>query len=1071
MSSENTLEFLLERLAAVAPDVDQNSTTFQAEFTSPVSSYFGIGQPKSDVLAIVRARLSEEFPDIEDSALSDAVGRIAALIFQTLDLENEAAKSRRSLNDRRLLSGSDLEDHRSSFFVDPENGRFASGTMRAYFPTPRNLTVDGVTRITIASSGDAPERIYRPSSFVTITAASMRNQIDGTRYYVDIPVVATEPGTIYDLEVGQARGATGVVGASSITNLTRIEGGADADDPTSYLARIQNSNRNRSAASFGGLEYLLGTLGLSAYYLSRAGDELMLRDRIYGPSFISGVLGGYKRDYSNSSTSLTQGEFVSLGVAYDLWITSEGGTQQETTTVRVSNCRDEGLLLVSGDIGYIEHDGNPATPVQVDPTSSAPLASNEYVFVTRALSLGLVVNDPSIYRQPFVRHTWSAFPIEIGDVIERESWVDTLTGIRSRGIVRSLGNGILTNGQKTVVEWDTTDTAINIDVDRFRWQAVRSNADWTDSSRGKYAASILPHTSVPCFALPLIRRRAIGANGDVITVGNYPALTKPGVETPELVNFAYVPRTRNLIEQETPLPLAWLSRIELMDAINGQPKSSGQRAYAYPAHPLFVEFLEARHSADATAGSTPVRVRFHLTGPQAMAPSPACSIGIDGIDFDVDPSVPSGYTPVGSGVSYEAASPGNPVVGKDSWKRYGPYRPLYWGSTTYAATPLDATLAETDRLVLGTPGIAESNLTDFIGQIVYDEDGPRTPRAGDWAFLIPDTFVDAVISDTAGWPDPYPYAPNYTDLSEQEWFKVARAFPIQSIEAGGDAIIVAAPDIPSNETGRLFIVQGTSRAAQIAQGRTAEGTYNFDVFCARLDHTSSDPQDVEHPPFNTPAQFDPLELYAHGFFLYSSRPGTFMSADDDVSLLLPTGYLNDGEEVDGRTLQLYGPTGSRLTDIQETLDDPSVRPMTNTGLVRQMPPARVVIAFHYEAEDLEAEQAASVVVAAFAEAQVSKALDLSDLVDALRDAGATYVSTGRAFVMVQDHLRDFRRNASRGTTQLDDIGDLIPDAILCRQIDTTLRAQAKANNQDFVDENPSNWIGEFVYRFGDYQED
>jgi hypothetical protein len=1070
------LDFLLERVAEADPELDLTSASFKESFTDPVTSYFGLDLPTTDILAIERARLTEEFPDLDGSVLSDAVGRIAALIFIVCNAELEASKSRRRLDDRRLLSGADMEEMRDTFFVDAEGGRFASGRMRVYFPTPRNIVLDGATRIIVPAGGGLSDRSYRPTTFYNFTASFMRNQQEGTRYYVDIDVVAGTSGSDHDLDVGEARGSTGIPGAILITNPDRIEGGQDEDDVDTYLSRIQASNRTRTGSTFGGLDYLLRTLGLSRFYVAQTGDPLLTRDRIYGPAFISGVLGGFKRDYSSADAVLTNGQWASLGIAYDVWITTSDETQQQISTVRISNLRDEGLIILSGDMGYIEHSSG--TPVATDPVTTLAMPANHKVLVSRSKSLGLVVNDPLLYRRPFTRYTFSMFPIEVGDVLEREGWVDPFAGIRSRGTIRSLGDAILTGGRKVSVELDdAADPYITIVEESFRFQILRVNSNWWEATRGKFAASILPHTSCPCFAIPVVGRRAVDPLGELLKVGEFPALTKPGTTAAEVVAGAYVPRTRNILEQETPLPLSWLSRCEIMDPLNNQARATGLRSYIYPAEPLFVEFLEARHSADATTGSTPVRVRFHLLGPQAAAPSPACSIGIDGIAADVNPATYPGYSSEGSGTEYVGSYAGSPVVGLNSWRRYGPYRPLAWPRTTYTATPEDP-VAETDRLVLGTaiPDYATSNLVDLISQIVYDSSGPRVPKVGDWVLMIPTggtyAWTAATITDTAAWPNPYITDPNYGDLiyPNNEWYKVARAFPIKEIK-DGITIIIEAPDVPVGETGYLWIVQGTSRREQLSAGRGSEGTYNFDVFCARLDHSGSDPSVVEHPPYNTPVQFDPLEMYIQGFHQYSSRPSLFFSADDNTTLLFPTGYVNDGEELDGRTIQAYGPTGSSVADIQTAIDDDSVRPMTATGLVKQMPPVRVVSTFHYENDALAPKDAAMAIVAQFRIGQAAANLDPSDLVDALREAGATYVSTGRTFVQEQDHIRGFSRSASRGTTQVTVIGDLIPDAIVCRQLDSRKKALALAAGEDFVDEDSSNWIEEYIYRYGDYLED
>jgi len=1068
----NILDFLLERVQAALPDVDINTSTFANQFTRPVREYFGLDVPQADIRAIIRARLQEEFPDIAESAMEDIFARQAALLGLPIWAEIQGALSRRRLDDPTVLSYNDLEESRDVYLTDVSGGAFSSGTFRAYFTAPRNLVVDTTTRIQLPSNGTSAARSYRPTSQLNVSTAQMRLSKDGNRYYVDVPVVASEPGVQYDLEPGEGRGATGIPGAIVVNNVGRISGGQDADDTTAYLARIRSSVRNRSAASFGGMTYMLQTLGLSRFTLVQTGHPLMTRDRIYGPTHISGILGGFKADYAQVADPVLTGS-ISLGVAFDVWIGSTQG--QQVNTVRVSALRDEGIILTAGDIGSFPYSGG--VPLTVHPVTGDPLGG-DYVIQARSKSFGLLIADPTLYRPPFTRYSFSMYPIEAGDVIEREGWVDEYTGIRSRMVITSLGTGILTGGRQTIVHLDATDEP-NVDEGLFRWQALRINAQWWDADRKKYAASILPHTSVPCFAIPLVRRRALGPTGAVLRVGAFPALTKPGTSSAETIGSAYVPRTRNVIELETPLPIAWLDRCELMDSLTQQPFPSGQRAYVYPAHPLFAEFLESRHGSAAVTGSTPVRVRFHLLGPQAMAPSPQLTLGVEGYDPDDIGGVPDGYDHVGSLAEYQASYPGDPVVGRDAWRRFGPYKPLFWPETSYESTPLDPLASESGRLIFSTLGYNTLELVDFGGELLYTDEGTRIPQVGDWVIMIPTTgtyaYVDpdgGAITDPAAWPDPYVLPPMYDTVpSPVDWYKICRAFPILEIE-DDETVIVHAADIPSGEIGRAWIVQGTSRAVQLSQGRGPEGTYYTDIFCARwVDDSLAEPDTVEHPPYGTPVQLDLAELYMQGFNLYSATPGIFYSNQDEATLLFPTSYVNDGEELDGRTIQVYGPNGNEIETTQTAIDDEAVRPMATQGLVKHNPPVRVVLAVHYDAADLTAEDAAQTLADAFIAAQASGRIEVSDLIAALYDAGADYVSSGRAFVLAQDNLRKISWSSSRGAIHISQLGDLVPSAIDVRKLDRTARALAYQTGATFVDEDSGNWSESYTYRYGDYDED
>jgi hypothetical protein len=1052
-------EFLIHRLNTVFPDFDTNDPAFVAQVLGPLKQYTGEGQAYADLQKLLSDRISQVNPSWNGSALVDLIVAHVAAMLRPLQMELAAANSRRKLSDPTLLSPQDLQELRDVFLVDPDQGGFAVGVFRAYFAVPRSILIDSTNLLTVESVRGS--LTYRPTRTVEISGAQMQAQRQGGQYYVDFEAKATAPGSASNLAPGEGS-ATGIGSAVRVVNPDRFTSGVDASSPATLLELIRSSVVSRTLASAAGLSNFQKRVASGqSYTLIQSGDRRMLRDRIYGPCTISGIPGGFSSQADSQEDYLEGGDYLSLGLAFDIWLRQPKSAGLQT--LDLLNLTDEGLLLYDRDLVYVAN--------LLDPLTGDPLPEDHAQVRSLRRGFGQFVADPSLYDWP-LDYKLTVFPVRAGDVLELQGFFDPASGIRERFTYISTGYGMLRYGHAQVVS--TQEPGLLEDLvgrARLRAQSLRVNLDPTDEDRHRDLTSVLPYTCVPCLSVPLRYERAKNANGTSARQGGYYVLCQPGTSIPEVSGGSYVPKTYNQFAEDTPNPMAWIDRAELLSAITQQPQPAGQKVYAYPTQILFAEFLEPRLGESSGTGTSPVRIRVHLLGPQGICFTPSCTVG----------PTHTQYQDLGSGDTIEVEEvAGAPVLGYRVQKNCGPYRPFGWPEVPYTVTDLEPLSTQSNRIVLTgptAPTYMTEPLKDFSDRTVYDVYGARQIRPGDWVVIKPSNVTEAT-----GYNDPsgYPEEPFFE--AQDEWQRGTRAYPITEIE-NGYTLIVEAADLPNGESGVLWVMQGTSRAVQLVEGESVlglgqdssplvrggrgnEGTYSFDLFVGLAD-PSDDPLENEPPAYNTSATLDMAHSHAQGFVLCNPNPGEGFGVYETPSLLWPTSYLA-GHALAARTVRLYGAKGTDLRTQQSELDVGGVRPILATGVVKRAPPTRVVLCLYYDAVSLSAQDAIEALEARFYELREERKIEVTDFVGVLYSKGADYVTTGRAFVLTQDFDRRWSYQASRSGIVLDDLSEIIPQTIIVRRLDRAIRQQ---QGRGFDELSSTNWSETQIRRYGGFTED
>jgi hypothetical protein len=247
------------------------------------------------------------------------------------------------------------------------------------------------------------------------------------------------------------------------------------------------------------------------------------------------------------------------------------------------------------------------------------------------------------------------------------------------------------------------------------------------------------------------------------------------------------------------------------------------------------------------------------------------------------------------------------------------------------------------------------------------------------------------------------------------------------------------------------------------QGRGPEGTYYFDVF-SQLISPLPTPLKNQLPPSGTKVAIQPQVFASHGYNICSVLPGETLSYTERPHISFPTRYVADDTLITQRTLDLYGFTGDTVTDLQTVIESDANRPVGKSGLARMYPPSYVTCTFYYEG-DFSAENAADAVVERMAESTAEERLELSDLLDSLRDLGAGYVTSGRMFVMQMDHRRIWSYEATRGAVKIHRLSRPLPLAI------TLVKLKAREIGEVVDETDPANQEQVFVYRYGGFNAD
>jgi hypothetical protein len=168
----------------------------------------------------------------------------------------------------------------SNAFVDRNPGSIGSDVERIRFFEPQDFSyAQGI----LVFRGPGGQR-YTNSESVSVTAAEVSLNQDGTLYYVDIPIVALEEGEDFNVAAG---GITTMeaepAGVANVTNLFGVADGADRETNTELIDRIKVAVTVRALVTGRGIVVTLteNFPSIEEIFPIGFGDPEMMRDIVY----------------------------------------------------------------------------------------------------------------------------------------------------------------------------------------------------------------------------------------------------------------------------------------------------------------------------------------------------------------------------------------------------------------------------------------------------------------------------------------------------------------------------------------------------------------------------------------------------------------------------------------------------------------------------------------------------------------------------------------------------------------------------------------------------------------------
>jgi len=273
-----------------------------------------------NVQALVTAIMQEVDPTLipqEGTTINDLMIKPHGILYQRLVDSIMLIARNQSILAADMMAGQELESFSANYYVTRIRGTLATVTVRIYFDTPTAVLV---TPQDIFSS-QSGLRFY-PRQYIQLTSGEMSMNIEGTKYFVDVPLEAENFGTDWNVASGaitQWLGQPDVV--SSLTNLIDAYPGRDEESSEELIARITWTIGNRTLVNEVGIPAIIAESfpEVMRTQVIGADDPEMTRDYFHGVHFYG------KTDVYLSATELALARFDILS--------AEASTELSRTTI------------------------------------------------------------------------------------------------------------------------------------------------------------------------------------------------------------------------------------------------------------------------------------------------------------------------------------------------------------------------------------------------------------------------------------------------------------------------------------------------------------------------------------------------------------------------------------------------------------------------------------------------------------------------------------------------------------------------------------------------------------------
>lgn len=297
---KDAIESLLRsRLSAYDPSIDTSvGSAADIEIVQPVIARLGTFPLDTSTREFIKARIVENYPDVyTEGELETLFINPLETILEPVILEEKTVQTNQSIVNADTMSEEELDDLCANSFVERDVGGFSTGFVRAYYNSPTNISITTDNQVTSKSG-----LIFFPSANVEISSAQMLLNREGFLFYVDISVIAENPGKQYDIDVDQILSVADLKNPVRVTNLNAFTGGSNKDTNAELVTKYETSRTEQSLVTKRGAVSRTTSLfsDVKTMQVVGSGEKGMERDLLMGSSdgliymsFIGGIFGSW----------------------------------------------------------------------------------------------------------------------------------------------------------------------------------------------------------------------------------------------------------------------------------------------------------------------------------------------------------------------------------------------------------------------------------------------------------------------------------------------------------------------------------------------------------------------------------------------------------------------------------------------------------------------------------------------------------------------------------------------------------------------------------------------------------
>jgi hypothetical protein len=277
--------FIEERVKAYDSSIDTTvGSSFDAAVIQPLLDRLGPDPYNTPIRDFILSRLRTEFPDLvlqDGEPLDDLVVKPNQVLLSAFRRQIQQISLNQSFANPDTLNEREADNLGANFFVRRRTGGYAIGIARLYFSAPQYAYI---TPSNAVFTGDGL-RFY-PVETQGILADRMLFNLESNLYFFDIVVKAESEGSDYNIASNTLVGIENFPSVVKVTNKSSFEEGADKEETSDYLERIENSLTEKSLVTLRGIRARLLD-DFDSVRLIQAigfGDPEMKRDIIKGSS-------------------------------------------------------------------------------------------------------------------------------------------------------------------------------------------------------------------------------------------------------------------------------------------------------------------------------------------------------------------------------------------------------------------------------------------------------------------------------------------------------------------------------------------------------------------------------------------------------------------------------------------------------------------------------------------------------------------------------------------------------------------------------------------------------------------